>query len=105
MAPASPTTARTARRVRRPSTSPRSPDPTLNAAARAPGGARAAASLRAVRLLFVCLGNICRSPTAEGVMRRLVRDAGLDGEVTIDSAGPGSWHVGSPPDERSTAAA
>src|SRR3954468_2198324 len=105
MAPASPTTARTARRVRRPSTSPRSPDPTLNAAARAPGGARAAASLQAVRLLFVCLGNICRSPTAEGVMRRLVDRAGLEGAVEIESAGTGDWHVGSPPDARATAAA
>ena len=58
-----------------------------------------------MRLLFVCLGNICRSPTAEGVMRHLVREAGLEDEITIDSAGTGSWHVGSAPDERSTAAA
>jgi protein-tyrosine phosphatase len=58
-----------------------------------------------VRLLFVCLGNICRSPTAEGVMRHLVREAGLEDAVTIDSAGTGSWHVGHPPDERATAAA
>lgn len=58
-----------------------------------------------MRLLFVCLGNICRSPTAEGVMRRLVREAGLEAEVTIDSAGTGSWHVGHAPDARSTAAA
>jgi protein-tyrosine phosphatase len=58
-----------------------------------------------VRLLFVCLGNICRSPTAEGVMRGLVRDAGLEDRIEIDSAGTGSWHVGSPPDERSTLAA
>ena len=48
-----------------------------------------------MRLLFVCLGNICRSPTAEGVMRHLVREAGLEDEITIDSAGTGSWHVGS----------
>ena len=53
------------------------------------------------RLLFVCLGNICRSPTAEGVMRRLVADAGLDGEVVVDSAGTAGWHEGDPPDRRS----
>ncbi len=53
-------------------------------------------------LLFVCLGNICRSPTAEGVMRRLVADAGLDDRIAIDSAGTGGWHVGAPPDERAT---
>jgi|SRR5664279_129529 protein-tyrosine phosphatase len=58
-----------------------------------------------VRLLFVCLGNICRSPTAEGTMRVLVREAGLQQEVELDSAGTGSWHVGSEPDERATAAA
>ena len=50
------------------------------------------------RILFVCMGNICRSPTAEGVMRRLLRDSGLD--VEIESAGTGGWHVGEPPDER-----
>jgi protein-tyrosine phosphatase len=58
-----------------------------------------------VRLLFVCLGNICRSPTAEGTMRALVREAGLEGEIALDSAGTGGWHVGSAPDERATAAA
>jgi protein-tyrosine phosphatase len=57
------------------------------------------------RVLFVCLGNICRSPTAEGTMRRLVREAGLEEEIELDSAGTGSWHVGSAPDERATAAA
>ena len=57
------------------------------------------------RILFVCLGNICRSPTAEGVMRRLVREAGLEDEIEIDSAGTGGWHVGAPPDERATEAA
>ena len=59
----------------------------------------------AVSLLFVCLGNICRSPTAEGVMRSLVAEAGMDQQVEIDSAGTGGWHVGSSPDERATAAA
>lgn len=58
-----------------------------------------------MRLLFVCMGNICRSPTGEGVMRHLVREAGLEDEVVIDSAGTGDWHVGNPPDERSRAAA
>jgi protein-tyrosine phosphatase len=56
-------------------------------------------------VLFVCLGNICRSPTAEGTMRALVREEGLEAEIELDSAGTGSWHVGSPPDERATAAA
>jgi protein-tyrosine phosphatase len=58
-----------------------------------------------VRILFVCLGNICRSPTAEAVMRGLVAEAGLEDEIEIDSAGTGSWHIGYPPDERSVAAA
>ncbi len=57
------------------------------------------------RVLFVCLGNICRSPTAEGVMRALVRDAGLEDRIEIDSAGTGSWHIGDAPDARATAAA
>ena len=56
-------------------------------------------------VLFVCLGNICRSPTAEGVMAHLLHEEGLDGRIEIDSAGTGSWHVGHSPDERSTAAA
>jgi protein-tyrosine phosphatase len=58
-----------------------------------------------MRILFVCLGNICRSPTAEGVMRDLLEREGLEGRVEVDSAGTGGWHVGSPPDERATAAA
>jgi protein-tyrosine phosphatase len=58
-----------------------------------------------VRLLFVCMGNICRSPTAEGVMRGLLREQGLEDAVEVDSAGVGDWHAGSPPDERATAAA
>ena len=57
------------------------------------------------RVLFVCLGNICRSPTAEAVMRRLVAEQGLEGEVAVDSAGTGGWHVGAAPDRRSTQAA
>src|SRR4029450_11931906 len=58
-----------------------------------------------VALLFVCMGNICRSPTAEGVMRRLLHDEGLEDAVAIDSAGIGDWHAGDPPDARATAAA
>jgi len=58
-----------------------------------------------MRLLFVCLGNICRSPTAEGVMRALVDEAGLKESIELDSAGTGAWHVGSPPDSRAAAAA
>jgi protein-tyrosine phosphatase len=57
------------------------------------------------RVLFVCLGNICRSPTAEGVMRALVTEAGMGDSVAIDSAGTGAWHAGSAPDERASAAA
>jgi protein-tyrosine phosphatase len=53
-----------------------------------------------VNVLFVCMGNICRSPTAQGVLERVVEREGLEGEVHTDSAGTGSWHVGSPPDER-----
>jgi len=53
-------------------------------------------------VLFVCLGNICRSPLAEGVFRHLVRERGLDPHYDIDSAGTGSWHVGAAPDPRST---
>jgi protein-tyrosine phosphatase len=58
-----------------------------------------------VRLLFVCMGNICRSPTAEGVMRALLREQGLEDRVEVDSAGTGDWHTGAPPDARATAAA
>jgi protein-tyrosine phosphatase len=54
-----------------------------------------------IRLCFVCLGNICRSPTAEGVMKKLVADAGLAQRIAIDSAGTGDYHVGEPADSRS----
>jgi protein-tyrosine phosphatase len=57
------------------------------------------------RILFVCTGNICRSPTAEGVFRRMVRDAGLEHAIETDSAGTHGYHVGKPPDARSQAAA
>lgn len=62
-------------------------------------------SLTRVRILFVCLGNICRSPTAEAVMRGLVAERGLESEIEVASAGTGDWHVGYPPDERSVVAA
>ena len=52
-------------------------------------------------VLFVCLGNICRSPLAEGVFLHLLREAGLDGWFSVDSAGTGAWHVGELPDPRS----
>ena len=58
-----------------------------------------------MRLLFVCLGNICRSPTADGVMAHLLREEGLEGDIEIDSAGTGAWHIGKPPDTRATGAA
>ncbi|TVY02278.1 low molecular weight protein-tyrosine-phosphatase [Cohnella terricola] len=50
-------------------------------------------------VLFVCLGNICRSPMAEAVFRDLVGKAGLSGKISIDSAGTGDWHIGKPPHE------
>lgn len=56
-----------------------------------------------VSVLFVCLGNICRSPTAEAVFRAAVQRSPLAGKVEIDSAGTGGWHVGSPPDWRAIA--
>ncbi|MFV3412565.1 low molecular weight protein-tyrosine-phosphatase [Pseudomonas nitroreducens] len=58
-----------------------------------------------MKVLFVCLGNICRSPTAEGVLRHKVRAAGLEDRIEIDSAGTGDWHVGKAPDARTRAAA
>ena len=58
-----------------------------------------------MKILFVCLGNICRSPTAEGVMRHLVRAEGLEDRIEMDSAGTGGWHVGHSPDERASSAA
>lgn len=58
-----------------------------------------------MRVLFVCLGNICRSPTAEGVFRHKLRAAGLERHIEVDSAGTGDWHVGKAPDRRTRQAA
>ncbi len=52
-------------------------------------------------VLFVCLGNICRSPLADGIFTHLVKQRGLSDQFTIDSCGTGAWHVGNPPDPRS----
>jgi len=58
-----------------------------------------------ISILFVCMGNICRSPTAEGVFRHKVKNAGLDNRIEIDSAGTHAYHVGEPPDGRAQKAA
>jgi protein-tyrosine phosphatase len=55
-----------------------------------------------IRVLFVCLGNICRSPLAEAVFRHQVREQGLEDRFQIDSAGTSGYHQGAPPDRRST---
>ncbi|MBV6303795.1 low molecular weight phosphotyrosine protein phosphatase [Candidimonas humi] len=57
------------------------------------------------KVLFVCMGNICRSPSAEGVFRHMVAEAGLADVVGVDSAGTHSFHIGEPPDARAQAAA
>jgi len=58
-----------------------------------------------IRVLFVCMGNICRSPTAEGVFRHHAEEAGLSGRLHIDSAGTHAYHTGEQPDRRARAAA
>jgi protein-tyrosine phosphatase len=58
-----------------------------------------------MKILMVCLGNICRSPTAEAALRAALEAEGLADRVEVDSAGTGDWHVGAPPDPRMTAAA
>ena len=62
-------------------------------------------SIEKTSVLFVCMGNICRSPTAEGVFRKLVADAGLAEIIDADSAGTHAFHTGSAPDRRAQAAA
>ncbi|MGI9412173.1 MAG: low molecular weight protein-tyrosine-phosphatase [Hyphomicrobiales bacterium] len=56
-------------------------------------------------ILFVCLGNICRSPMAEGVFRHIAGRRGLGARLEVDSAGTGDWHIGAPPDDRARHAA
>ncbi|HEY3592715.1 MAG TPA: low molecular weight phosphotyrosine protein phosphatase, partial [Polyangiaceae bacterium] len=57
-----------------------------------------------VRVCFVCMGNICRSPTAEAIFRHLVAERGLGGQIHIESAGTGHWHIGDLADDRARAA-
>ena len=57
------------------------------------------------KVLFVCMGNICRSPTAQGVFRKMVAEAGLEAHVQVESAGTHAYHVGEPPDARALQAA
>lgn len=59
----------------------------------------------AIKVLFVCLGNICRSPTAHGIFQHKVHEAGLSDEIYIESAGTGDWHLGKAPDPRALRAA
>ncbi len=61
--------------------------------------------MKITKILFVCTGNICRSPTAEGVMRTLLDDAGMGAQVELDSAGTHGYHIGAPPDPRTQKAA
>lgn len=58
-----------------------------------------------VSVLMVCLGNICRSPTAHGVMEKYIENSGLSNKIVVDSAGTGDWHAGEGPDRRAVAAA
>lgn len=53
-----------------------------------------------IKVLFVCLGNICRSPTAHGIFEKKAIDQGLQGSIIVDSAGTGDWHIGKSPDKR-----
>ncbi len=58
-----------------------------------------------IKVLFVCLGNICRSPTADGIFVEKVKAANLQNRIEVDSAGTGDWHIGRAPDKRAQAAA
>ena len=73
--------------------------------AQAPSGSRSRAPLASRRILFVCMGNICRSPTAEGVFRKLLAEQAPELDVQIDSAGTHGYHDGAPPDPRACRAA
>ncbi|HIA49011.1 MAG TPA: low molecular weight phosphotyrosine protein phosphatase, partial [Acidobacteria bacterium] len=64
------------------------------------GGRSSILECEMVRVCFVCLGNICRSPTAESIMQSLIHGVHLDDQIEVDSAGTGAYHVGSPPDRR-----
>jgi low molecular weight protein-tyrosine phosphatase len=61
--------------------------------------------MKTIKVLFVCMGNICRSPTAQGVFEHLLQKHELSGQVSVDSAGTHAYHVGEAPDARATAAA
>lgn len=61
--------------------------------------------MKTINVLMVCLGNICRSPTAQGVLESLVESRGLSHRVRVDSAGTSGWHIGESPDSRSQSAA
>jgi protein-tyrosine phosphatase len=61
--------------------------------------------MKKVKIIFVCMGNICRSPTAQGVFEHLVKSQGLSDLIQVDSAGTHAYHIGNPPDQRSQAAA
>lgn len=74
------------------------------ASADATGASNAATDAARLRVLMVCMGNICRSPTAEAVLRQRLADAGLAEVVAVDSAGTHAYHLGSPPDARSSQA-
>jgi len=60
--------------------------------------------MSSIKVLFVCLGNICRSPTAHGIFEHMLQSHPLGGSVLVDSAGTGGWHIGHPPDSRAIAA-
>jgi protein-tyrosine phosphatase len=62
-------------------------------------------NMKAIAILFVCMGNICRSPLAEGIMTHLGKTSSKAGKLTVASAGTGGWHVGDPPDRRSVSVA
>jgi len=61
--------------------------------------------MRAIKVLFVCMGNICRSPTAHALLNKMIEEKGLQASVSVDSAGTHAYHVGNPPDQRSSKAA